>query len=336
MIECIFTLDYEIYGNGEGSLKELVFEPAEKLKTVFEKFRARMVIFVEAAELEVIETSGVDRGIDLVKSQLCEFRERGFELGLHLHPQWYNARLEDGTWALDYREYNLCVLPAERITQIVGRSIGHLQRVLGEPNYKPLSFRAGNWLLQPTLAVSESLAGHGIKIDSSVFKGGIQHQNGLDYRRSCRNGYYWPFSEDVNVPNSKGKLFEIPTFSKMVPAWKMFSSKRVGLQSKSATKNRGRPSRLPRFRDFLRPWYPMKLDFCRLTAREIVRIFDQEIAKDQRNPALFRPIVAIGHTKDLIDLETVEFFLSYLRCTGIPISIFGDVYDKIKRLGEGS
>ena len=32
MIECIFTIDYEIYGNGEGSLKELVFEPASVLK----------------------------------------------------------------------------------------------------------------------------------------------------------------------------------------------------------------------------------------------------------------------------------------------------------------
>ena len=31
MIECIFTLDYEIYGNGTGALKDLVYEPAERL-----------------------------------------------------------------------------------------------------------------------------------------------------------------------------------------------------------------------------------------------------------------------------------------------------------------
>jgi hypothetical protein len=35
MIECIFTIDYEIYGNGEGSLVELLHEPAEKLRTLF-------------------------------------------------------------------------------------------------------------------------------------------------------------------------------------------------------------------------------------------------------------------------------------------------------------
>ena len=30
MIECIFTLDYEIYGDGTGSLNELVYEPTDR------------------------------------------------------------------------------------------------------------------------------------------------------------------------------------------------------------------------------------------------------------------------------------------------------------------
>ena len=55
MIECIFTIDYEIYGNGEGSLRELVYEPAEKLKDIFLKHNVRFVNFVEAAEFEMIE-----------------------------------------------------------------------------------------------------------------------------------------------------------------------------------------------------------------------------------------------------------------------------------------
>jgi hypothetical protein len=336
VIECVFTLDYEIYGNGEGSLKELVYEPAEKLKTVFEKFRARMVIFVEAAELEVIEASGVDCAIDLVKSQLCEFRERGFELGLHLHPQWYNARREGGTWALDSGEYNLCALPPERINQIVGRSIGYIRKVLAEPSFSPLSFRAGNWLLQPTGDAARALAKHGIKIDSSVFKGGRQHQHHLDYRRSRRNGYYWPFSEEVNVPDPGGILLEIPTFTKMVPLWKMITAKRIGLQQKSPAKIQHRRTRLAYLRDFSRFRYPMKLDFCRLKAGELIRLLDRELKKDQGDPALFRPIVAIGHTKDLADLETIELFLSYLQGKGIPVSTFGDVHNKIMERDDRS
>lgn len=329
MIECIFTVDYEIYGNGEGSLRELVLEPAQKLKTLFQKHNARFVVFVEAAELEIVGSERADPAINLVERQIREFHGEGFEVGLHLHPQWYNARHKDAQWQLDYGEYNLCRLSPDRIDQIVDRSIVYLRKVLGAPGYNPLSFRAGNWLLQPTGAAAKSLAGHGIKIDSSVFKGGLQHQHDLDYRRSRKNGYYWAFSKDVNVPDAKGKLLEIPTYTRMVPAWKMLSSKRVGLQKKSATKYRDRPGRLSRFRDFLRPWHPMKLDFCRLTAKELTWMFDKELRKDRKDSGRFRPIVAIGHTKDLVDLETVEAFLSYLREKSIPITTFRDVHDKI-------
>ena len=51
MIECIFTIDYEIYGNGQGSLQELVYEPARRLMDIFQRADARFVAFVEAAEL---------------------------------------------------------------------------------------------------------------------------------------------------------------------------------------------------------------------------------------------------------------------------------------------
>ena len=329
MIECIFTVDYEIYGNGEGSLRELVYEPAESLKAVFRRWNASCVVFVEAAELEIIGSEGADTAIDLIEQQIREFHREGFEVGLHLHPQWYNARQKDAQWQLDYGEYNLCSLSLDRIDQIVDRSIAYLRKVLGAPGYNPLSFRAGNWLLQPTGAAAKSLAEHGIKVDSSVFKGGLQHQHNLDYRRSRKNGYYWTFSEDVNVPNPRGVLFEIPTFTKMVPIWKMFTAKRIGLQQKGPANTQGRQKRLARLRDFSRFRHPMKLDFCRLTATEMIRMFDLEMERDRRKPALFRPIVAIGHTKDLVDLETVESFLSYLRRKGIPVSTFRDVYAKI-------
>lgn len=328
MLEVIFTLDYEIYGNGRGLLQDLIYTPAEKLEEIFKGHNAPFVAFIEVAELEVIEAHGADPGIALVKKQLREFRTKGIELGLHLHPQWYNARFSSGGWELDFREYNLSKLLPHRIDQIIGRSIDYLRVVLGEPGFTPFSFRAGNWLLQPTREVANSLAKHGIKVDSSVFKGGLQHAHNLDYRRSCKNGYYWPFSDDVNVPDPQGALLEIPTFTRMVPAWKMLSSKRIGLQQKNPTKSPFMQSRLTRLKDFVRILHPMKLDFCRLTALEMIRMLDLEIKKDLKDSAIYRPLVAIGHTKDLRDFETVEAFLSYLRGRGIPISTFQEVYQR--------
>lgn len=328
MIECIFTIDYEIYGNGKGSLRELVYEPAERLMATFRKWKASFVTFVEVAELEMLKAKGTDKAIDLVEHQLRDFYREGFELGLHLHPQWYNARYEKGIWLLDYSEYNLCTLPRERIVQIVDRSIAHFRKVLGVADFTPLSYRAGNWLFQPTRTAAEVLVERGIKVDSSVFKGGLQHQHKLDYRRALRNGYYWRFTNDTNVPDPQGALLELPIHTQMVPTWKMLTTKRVGLQRKGSSAAQTGKKRLYRLMDFLRFRYPLKLDFCRMTIDELTRMVDTVIKEDQRNPTSFRPIVAIGHTKDLIDFETVESFLSYLEQKKIAVSTFEEVYHR--------
>ena len=67
--------------------------------------------------------------------------------------------------------------------------------------------------------------------------------------------------------------------------------------------------RLIRLGDFARLRYPLKLDFCRLTLEELISIVDRAIREDQDNPGAVRPVVAIGHTKDLPDVATVERFL---------------------------
>jgi len=330
MIECIFTLDYEIYGDGEGSLEELVYKPAEKMKAIFEKWNAHFVAFIEVAELEMIEANNTDRAIDLVKNQIREFYRNGYELGLHLHPQWYNARYEYGKWSLDYSEYNLCVLPRERIIQVIDRSIRYLRSILGIADFSPFSFRAGNWLFQPTRTVAKALFERGVKVDSSVFKGGLKHLHNLDYRRALKNGYYWPFADDVNVSDPRGALIEFPIYTKMVPIWKLLTAKRIGLQRKGSTKPQTGKEQLSRFLDLIRLWQPLKFDFCRMTINEITDILDKEIWEDQEDPHSFRPIISIGHTKDLIDIETVEAILSYLQKKGILISNFIDIYNKLK------
>ncbi len=61
---------------------------------------------------------------------------------------------------------------------------------------------------------------------------------------------------------------------------------------------------------------------------ELKKMVDTVIREDKKDPASFRPIVAIGHTKDLIDYETVESFLAYLRQKEIKVSTFKEVYPR--------
>lgn len=331
MIECIFTLDYEIYGNGEGSLRQLVYEPAERLRATFRKFKTRFVTFVEVAELEMIEAKGTDPAIHLVKDQIRDFYNEGFELGLHLHPQWYNAKYENGKWLLDYSEYNLCTLPQDRIAKAIDRSLVYLRRILGVADFTPLAFRAGNWLFKPTRPAADVLAERGIKLDSSVFKGGLRHQHQLDYRRALKNGNYWKFMDHVDVPDPGGPLLEVPIYSQMVSFWKMLNSKRINPQHIGMGAGQSSVRKLYRLLDFVRLWYPLKFDFGCMTMDELIQIVDRIIREDQKNPRSFKPIVSMGHTKDLIDFDTVEKFLAYLSEKEIRISTFVEVYPKCQR-----
>jgi hypothetical protein len=328
MIECIFTIDYEIYGDGQGSLRDLVYEPAEKLREMFDRAGANFVVFVEAAEFEKIANFKTDTAISKVEEQIRDFYDDGYEIALHLHPQWSNARYEKGTWVLDYSEYNLCPLSRNRISEIVEGGISYLRSVLRAPDFTPVSFRAGNWLFQPTQTAAEVMAEFGVKLDSSVFKGGVQRKHKLDYRRATKNGYFWKFREDVAIENPSGRLLEIPIYTRQVPFWKMATAKRLGLQQKSSTSARKSRRKLDRVLDLMRIRHPLKFDFCRMTLDELIAIVETAIREDRKTPTQFKPIVAIGHTKDLVDFETIESFLVWLKSKGIAISTLEGVYNK--------
>ena len=332
MIECVFTLDYEIYGNGTGALKDLVYEPTEQLKEVFQAWDARFVNYVEVAEFDRIEACGSDPAIDLVKQQIKALYREGFECALHLHPQWYNATYERGRWDLDYSEYNLCKLPRARVVAIVDRALNYMRHVINEKDYVPLSFRAGNWLFQPSAVTASVLAASGIRIDSSVFKGGVQHNHGLDYRPAQRNGYFWSFSDDVNRSDAMGPWIEVPIHAEMVPIWKMATSKRVASGNAfGGAVGRSVGHKVNRLRDFARLRYPLKFDFCRMTFKELTSMVDNLMREDRKQPEVFRPMVAIGHSKDPANFRTIHDFLGYLRELGIPISTFQDIYPRLQQ-----
>jgi hypothetical protein len=298
----------------------------EKLRGIFLARGVRLVVFVEVSELEMMEKQGTDPDINRVTRQIRDMYREGFEIGLHLHPQWYRGRYENGNWLLDQAEYNLCKLPKERIARIVERGIGYLRKTVEDPAFTPLCFRAGNWLLQPTKEVAAVLAENGILVDSSVFKGGLQRNHGMDYRPAIKNGYYWRFRDDVTREDPQGRLIELPTYSIMAPAWKMITSKRIGIGQKSAGSALKGFAKVNRYLDFLRVRYPQKLDFCRMTPGELIGMMDKVILEDRKDPSQFRPIVAIGHTKDFTDPETVEVFLSYLNEKGINVTSFAETY----------
>jgi len=320
MIECIFTLDYEIYGSGEGSLRDLVLDPTQRLAELFQEFGAPFVVFAEAVEFAKMEETQSDPDTVAVRAQLRELRAAGHEIALHLHPWWANGRYADGRWHLDWSERKIGTLEPHRVEAIVSGAIGYLREALDDPRFTPLSFRAGQWAIQPTAAIANVLARHGVRVDSSLFKGGRIRGLELDYRPALGNGGFWRFGDDVNVPDPQGKLWEIPIHTQLVPFWQMLGRKRLKLQSKTRGASQGTP--LPRYwRDFLRFRYPRKLDFCRMTFKEMREAMEVvlEQRQERREHTL---VVAIGHSKDFVDSDAVRGFLAFLQERAVAVTTF--------------
>ena len=320
MIECIFTLDYEIYGNGVGSLRDLVLDPTLRLAELFNEFDAPFVVFAEAVEFAKMEESQSDPDTAEVRAQLRQLRAAGHEIALHLHPWWANARYQDGCWLFDWSERNIATLSADRVETIVSNAIRYLREALNDPSFTPFSFRSGLWAMQPTPVIAKTLARHGVKVDSSVFKGGRMRTLGLDYRPALTNAGVWNFSDDINLADADGAMLEIPIHSQMVPFWRMLGGKRLKLQTKTRKASEG--SRLPRsWQDFVRFRYPRKLDFCRMTFEEM-RETVTAVLKAERDQKDISPIVAIGHSKDFVDVGAVRSFLAFLRDRGVGVTTF--------------
>jgi len=321
MIECIFTLDYEIYGNGLGSLKDLVLEPTRQLADVFHEFSAPFVVFTEAVEFAKMEEAQSDPDTAQVRAQLRELRAAGHEIALHLHPWWSNARYEGGRWHLDWSERSIGTLRPERVEAIVSAAINYLREGLADPNFTPVSFRSGLWAMQPTPVIAKVLAKNGVRVDSSVFKGGRVRGLGLDYRPSAANGCFWRFDSDVNIPNHSGILYEVPIHTQMVPFWQMLGRKRLKLQSKTRNASQGSP--LPRdLRDYARFRYPQKFDFCRLSFEEMRDSVEKAIKLQEKQPNERNFLVAIGHSKDFVDSESVRRLLGFLKNRSVSVTTF--------------
>ncbi len=328
MIELIFTIDYEIYGNGEGSLRELVYAPAGELASIFREHNAAYVVFAEALEFRKMEEYQADEETRAVRRQLRELHREGFEIALHLHPWWYNARRQNGHWDLAWDERNLCVMPAPQVDQVVRYAIEYLKDAIGDSRFTPFAFRGGLWLMQPTATMGQVLAKHGVRVDSSAFKGGRIADIGLDYRPALANGYCWEFGDDVNVPQRGGRILEIPIHTELVPFWKMLGGKRWAVHHRVPRNGNGSPLR-SRKSDYLRFRYPRKLDFCRMSVAEFTSTMDRLLEEDQVSPEVYKPVVAIGHTKDLVDFAAVREFLAYLRRHHLAITDFRRAFGKV-------
>jgi hypothetical protein len=221
MMNVIFTLDYEIHGNGEGDPATLMVEPTTRLMEQFDRYGAKLTIMADVAEIlkfkEYREQTGRDDyHYEAIAGQLRESIRRGHDVQLHLHSSYFNAQYKSGRWEQDWSEYNFAVLPFERSSELVRIGKQYLENLLkpGDPAYECIVFRAANWAVSPSRNVVRALLENDIQIETSVFKHG--RREGIvsfDYTNAHSDLVPWPVDEnDVCRKDEAGQLVEFPIY----------------------------------------------------------------------------------------------------------------------------
>lgn len=313
----VFTLDYEIHGNGDGSPMLLMVAPTYRLMSLLEKYGQRLTIMADVAEIlkfkEYYQQYGRDDySIMEIEKQLKYAVTHGHNVQLHIHSSYFKAQYKDGHFDQFIDEYNMAALPKERIVEMVSRCKNYLESLLKPvcPSYRCSLFRAANWSMMPTENIYGALLQCGITSDTSVYKGGCQGGNVCyDYRNAADNLLSYPASKlNINNTGNDG-ITEYPIYSEQHYWWyfitpmrifrmvraKFHKHKKSSIKTSETANSDKNDNRKLSFKTFFRKstW---KLDFSQAEGWQLInatkRILKRRI-EDRQEIA----ITLIGHSK---------------------------------------
>jgi hypothetical protein len=320
MVNVIFTLDYEIHGNGEGCAYQLMVEPTARLLRLFDLYGARLTIMADVAEIlkfkDYANTHGTDayRYHDIV-AQLQGAVRTGHDVQLHIHSSYFNARHDGTRWVQDWSEYNFAGLDPLRMDQMIRVGKEFLENVIRPvvPAYRCSVFRAANWSVNPSRNVVRALLKNRIPIETSVFKFG--RREGMvtfDYSDAASDMLPWRADENaIWRRNATGCLWEVPIYSESRRLGAFFSVNRLyrfissrfhrmpRTPASSLREGSAGDSRTLGADGFLRQLtrkHAWKADFNQCTGRQLISALNRASSRyrDVSGPT---PFVLIGHSK---------------------------------------
>jgi hypothetical protein len=320
MLKAIFTLDYEIHGNGEGCPYELMIEPTQRMLGLFDNYGSKLTIMAEIGEIlkfkEYAEQHKKDdyHYHDIV-SQLQNAVARGHDVQLHIHSSYFKATHNGRQWVQDWGEYDFAGLSLGRMRMMIKQGKAFLESILQpvNPHYRCMAFRAANWSVSPSKNVVKSLLDNGIEIDTSIFKYG--RRTGLvtfDYSDAHSEIVPWPASEeDLCLKDNRSRLWEFPIYSEKRWIGAFLTANRVyrvfqGAPHRIASPSSdtastepmspGRPAGLPDKLSFLTKKHVWKADFNQCTGGQLIKALHRAERKTT-GISDDLPFVLIGHSK---------------------------------------
>lgn len=333
-IGLIFTLDYEIHGNGTGEFENWAFFPTSQMLDIFDVKGAKLTIMAEMGHYWAMKRYNdlFAKDINLFESQLKNAVKRGHDVQFHFHPQWIDAEYTDGNWQLEFSRKTI-----ERLCHNYDEAYFYLKKgkedlenLLTPVNsdYRCICFRSGFLQMQPSEIIIKALTDAGFISDSSVSKGmkADDSLRLLDY--SSANSRYRPWqTSDIDICQSDktGKLFEFPLLSYTTGVKDKIINKILKIKN-GKNINDVISGFMAIYGKGMMPLYHSKsfseklknkvgktwgyADFCQRDYAALTRDIKMVVSDSKKNNEnSYIPVVLIGHSKDFFFSNNLSLFL---------------------------
>lgn len=211
------TYDYELFfGEPTGTVENCIIKPTNFLREIAKRTGARFVFFIDTGYLKKLDEYKdrfplVKKEYDLVFEQIQALVAEGHDCQLHIHPHWEDTIHNGKAWVMNTDRYKLDDFSDKDIHRIITTYRDTLQNWTGKRVH---SYRAGGWCLQPFKRIEESFKANDIKIDSTVFPGGMFTAGNYYYDfKNAPDLSKWKFQDELCHPADNGDFWEYPISS---------------------------------------------------------------------------------------------------------------------------
>lgn len=216
----IITFDYELFGSGKGCVRKHLVNPTNKILTKLKKLNVKATFFVEQLEVDAIislknthepETKEYCDAV-LLEQQILDIAKQGHDIQLHLHPQWYGAKYENGQWQLNFDWWRFSALPYRTDSNgtpgkydLLKTGKASLEKLVRQvvPNYVCKAFRAGGYNVGTDKTTLDALLENGLTVESSICPGFYSNSalSQYDYTGVCHQESYWFCRDSLCQPS---------------------------------------------------------------------------------------------------------------------------------------
>jgi len=354
-MDLILTLDYEIFGKGSGDVFTHMIDPTDEFLRICDYEGVKVTIFFEVLEFLKIKEeweSGNRMGYgrnpaEAIEAQLQTAYRNGHDIQLHLHPQWVNAKYDNG-WEVDKRYWRLplvnveeCGCSIEELLVLGKEAIENIIRPLDD-SYRCNILRAADFNIYPSQEICQAMRAVGIVADSSIIPGAHADDgySFFDYTDIPSSIPYW-FVNDEDLMDfgdnflRNDSLIEFPIFAMSMKRYKKFDYHRIRVKMKNAqyalrrlrqkTDNKG-------FRDSLKyylegesvPW-----DFSLCSFWRMKNFYSRALEIEKESDNRPHPFIMIGHSKEFMNRNSLARFLKFARKHNVKHSTLTQVVETL-------